>query len=161
MRTLGTLFTTLIGRAIVRLALIMLVALISAAQSGSVADDFSITLERVGCLGSRPDYKVTVLANGSVEYEGRAYVRIEGTRRSTIPASTVQKLVQRLRDEDFFHWEEKQQVCLDFPEAHITVTMNERRKHVLEGCNSPGKVLALADEIDRISGTTHWVGKVH
>jgi hypothetical protein len=144
----------------VRLAPVILVALFSAAQTGSVADDFSITLERVGCVGSCPDYKVTILANGSVEYEGRAYVRIEGTRGSTIPASIVQKLVERLRDDDFFHWEEKKQVCLDFPEVHITAMMNGRRKHVLEGCNSPGKVLALADEIDRISGTRHWVGKV-
>ena len=143
-----------------RLAPVILVALFSAAQTGSVADDFSITLERVGCVGSCPDYKVTILANGSVEYEGRAYVRIEGTRGSTIPASIVQKLVERLRDDDFFHWEEKKQVCLDFPEVHITAMMNGRRKHVLEGCNSPGKVLALADEIDRISGTRHWVGKV-
>ena len=149
-----------IRRAIVRLAPVILVALLLAAQTGPVADDFSVTLERVGCLGSCPDYKVTILADGSVEYEGRAYVRVEGTRRSTIPASTVQKLVQRLRDEDFFHWEEKHLVCLDFPEVHITVMMNERRKHVLEACNSPGKVLALADEIDRISGTRHWVGNV-
>ncbi|MGA3052803.1 MAG: DUF6438 domain-containing protein [Candidatus Korobacteraceae bacterium] len=143
-----------------RLAPVILVALLSAAQTGPVADDFSVTLERVGCLGSCPDYKVTILANGSVEYEGRAYVRIEGTRRSTIPASTVQTLVKKLRDEDFSHWEEKKQVCLDFPEVHITVMMNGRRKHVLEGCNSPGKVLALADEIDKISGTKHWVGRV-
>ncbi len=160
MRALVTLFATLSGRAIVRLVFIMLVALLSAAQTNSVAEDFSITLERVGCLGSCPDYKVTILANGAVEYVGRAYVRIEGTRRSTIPASTVQKLVQRLRDEDFFQWEEKKQVCLDFPEVHITATMNGQRKHVLEGCNSPGKVLALADKIDRISGTSHWVGKL-
>ncbi len=51
-------------------------------------------------------------------------------------------------------------VCVDFPEARITATLNGQHKHVLEGCNSPGQVLTLADEIDRISGTRAWVGKV-
>jgi hypothetical protein len=34
-------------------------------------------------------------------------------------------------------------------------------KHVLEGYNSPGQVLSLANDIDRISGARLWVGKVH
>ena len=84
---------------------------LSEAQTGFAADDFSITLERNGCLGSCPDYKVTILGNGSVQYLGRAFVRIGGIRRKTVPIPIVQKLIQRLRDQDFFHWEEKQQVC--------------------------------------------------
>lgn len=79
-----------------------LLALLSEAQTSSPAGDFSITLERVGCLGT----------------------------------------------------------CPDFPEVDITVTLNGQQKSVLEGCSSPGKVLAPAHEIDRISGTKHWVGKV-
>jgi hypothetical protein len=138
----------------------ILLTLQLATQTSAPAEDFSITLERVGCVGSCPDYKVTILGNGSVRYEGRAYVRIEGIRKNTIPVSVVQKLVQKLRDEDFFHWEEKTEVCLDFPEVSITATLNGQRKHVLEGCNSPGNVLRLAGEIDRTSGVKRWVGNV-
>ena len=137
-----------------------LLSLQSLAQTSAPADDFSITLERLGCLGSCPDYKVTILGDGSVKYDGRAYVRIEGVRDNTIQGSAVQKLVQKLRDDEFFGWEEKKEVCLDFPEVDITVTLNGHRKRVLEGCNSPGKVLRLADEIDRISGAKRWIGKV-
>ncbi len=140
-----------------RIAFILL-ALQSPAQISAPVDDFSITLERIGCLGSCPDYKVTILGNGSVRYEGRAYVRVEGVRKRTISLSVVQKLVQNLRDEDFFHWEEKKSVCLDFPETHITATLKGQQKHVLEGCNSPGQILKLADEIDRMSGAKRWIG---
>ncbi len=91
-----------------------LLSLQSLAQTSAPADDFSITLERLGCLGN----------------------------------------------DEFFGWEEKKEVCLDFPEVDITVTLNGHRKRVLEGCNSPGKVLRLADEIDRISGAKRWIGKV-
>ena len=95
-----------------------------------------------------------------MEYKGRYHVAVEGVRKHTIPLSDVRKLIGKLGDEDFFHWAEKDQVCLDFPEVHITAILNGQRKQVLEGCNSPGKVLELADEIDKISGTNPWVGKL-
>jgi hypothetical protein len=65
----------------------LLLALQLVAQSGPAISDFCITLERVGCLGSCPDYKVTILGDGSVQYDGRAYVRTEGVQKKTIPAS--------------------------------------------------------------------------
>jgi Domain of unknown function (DUF6438) len=141
-------------------AVFLLLGLQSVAQTSVTTNDFSITLERVGCLGSCPDYTVTILGDGSVRYEGRAYVHTEGVRKKTIPASAVQKLIEELRNEGFFQWEEKKTVCVDFPEVRITATLKGQHKHVLEGCNSPGQVLSLADEIDRISGTRAWVGKV-
>ena len=138
----------------------MLLPLLLPAQTHSVPNDFSITLERVGCLGSCPDYKVTILANGAVHYDGRGYVEVEGQREKTIPVPKVESLLKTLRDEDFFHWPEKKDVCLDFPQVKIAVMLNGERKDVLEGCNSLGKVLALADEIDSVAGTKRWVGKV-
>jgi hypothetical protein len=52
-----------------------------------------------------------------------AYVHSEGVRRKTIPASAVQKLIEELRSEGFFQWEEKKTVCLDLPEVRITATL--------------------------------------
>jgi len=34
--------------------------------------------------------------------------------------------------------------------VHITATLKGRRKHVVEGCNLPGKILGLAHEIDMV-----------
>jgi hypothetical protein len=127
------------------------------AQDDANLADFSITLKRVGCVGSCPDYEVTILGNGRVRYQGNAYVRVEGVRERVIPVLNVQKLVTRLQNEHFFQWDETDAVCLDFPEVHITASVRAHSKHVLEGCNKPGKVLTLAKEIDRISGTKRWV----
>jgi hypothetical protein len=129
---------------------------LSVAQSPHRSDDFSITLERIGCLGICPDYKVTILGSGAVRYEGRFYVRVKGVRQTTVPVADVKGLIQKLRDENFFHWKERTVVCVDYPEVLITATLNGRRKHVLEGCRTPGKILELANEIDRISGAKSW-----
>ena len=141
-------------------AVFLLLALQLVAQTTATTSDFSITLERVGCLGNCPDYTVTILGDGSVQYEGRAYVHTEGVRRKTIPVSAVQKLIEKLRSDGFFQWEEKKMVCVDFPEVHITATLKDQHKRVLEGCNTPGQVLRLAKEIDKISGAMAWVGKI-
>jgi uncharacterized protein DUF6438 len=138
--------------------LFLLSTLATAQPDPTPANDFSITLERIGCLGSCPDYKVTIHGDGSVQYEGRFYVRVEGVRKKTIRPLAVQKLIRKLEDDDFVHWEEKNKVCVDFPEVHITATLNGRTKRVLEGCNTPGKVLQLANEIDKISGAKGWAG---
>lgn len=139
------------------LGLVLALVARSRAQSAPPAD-FSITLEREPCLGSCPDYKVTILGDGSARYEGRGYVRVKGLRKTRIQMSEVQKLIQKLRDEDFVHWEERQIVCVDYPVVSITAALDGQSKHVLEGCNAPGKVLKLADEIDRISGAKGWIG---
>ena len=129
-------------------------------QSNVPAADFSLTLERTGCEGFCPWYSVTILSDGSVRYEGKAYVHREGSRKKTIQVSDVNKLIHELRNEDFFHWEEKTDLCVDYPEVRITASLNGQHKQVLEGCSAPGKVLALAQEIDTISGTRNWVGNV-
>jgi Domain of unknown function (DUF6438) len=129
-------------------------------QSNAPATDFSLALERTPCLGPCPWYSVTILGNGSVHYEGKSYVHVEGIHEKTIPVSEVNKLIQNLRDEDFFHWEEKTDLCVDYPEVKITANLNGQHKQVLEGCSAPGKVLELAKEIDTISGTKNWVGNV-
>jgi Domain of unknown function (DUF6438) len=158
----GQSFLSMMGK-IMRVASCIVFALMvrSSAQPLKTLDGFSITLERIGCLGSCPDYKITILGNGSVRYEGRSYVRIDDIRKRVIPLTDVQKLVQKLQEDDFFGWEEKKMVCLDFPEVHITVILKGRQKHVVEGCNSPGKILELADRIDKVSGDKRWVGKGH
>jgi hypothetical protein len=130
-------------------------------QTINIPKDFEITLERTACLGACPDYKVVIHANGSMLYQGRYSVETQGTRKSEIPISEVQKLVERLRKQGFFNWKEKKLACIDFPEVEITVVLDGRRKHVLEGCNEPGPILKLADEIDRISGAKRWIGKAH
>jgi hypothetical protein len=140
------------------LAAAVALPLFAGAQTHSVPSDFSITLERTGCVGYCPGYEVTILADGSVNYDGKYWVHVEGIRTKTVPVANAEKLVRRLREENFFAWEEKKTTCLDFPEVHITVMLNGQQKHVLEGCNEPGKVLSLADVVDKAAGIKYWVG---
>jgi hypothetical protein len=85
-----------------RLFLLLLIVALPTFAQNKPLDDFSITLERTGSLGSCPDYQVTIDGHGSMLYEGRYSVRAEGVRRATISPQAVQKLIQRLRHQSFF-----------------------------------------------------------
>src|ERR1700685_2974283 len=90
--TLRILATAVWRPAFLLLATPIAMSVHSVAHTGPVPKDFSVTLERTGCVGSCPGYKVTILADGSVHYEGLYYVQAEGVRRKTIPAAKIEKV---------------------------------------------------------------------
>ena len=140
-----------------RVALCIAVIFLALPSSAQSVNDFSLSLEHTECLGSCPDYKVTIQGDGRLLYEGRGYVHVMGLREKKISLKVVQRLVQVLQEEDFFHWEQSGGTCLDIPEIHITATLNGARNQVVEGCNVTGSVLKLAKEIEKITGVKRWI----
>lgn len=61
-----------------------------------------ITLERTVCLGSCPSYRLAVYGDGTVIFEGRAYVK--ETRRiiSKIDENRINKLIEAFGEADYF-----------------------------------------------------------
>lgn len=112
-------------------------------------------------MGNCPDYRVTIHGDGSVVYEGRFYAAVKGIRKTRISPDAVEKLVRKLHDVDFLNWKEKEVLCVDYPETRISATIDGQKNEVIEGCSQPGRILNLADEIDKISGAKRLVGKVH
>src|SRR3989304_2248176 len=51
------------------------------------------SLERTGCNGTCPVYRVSVHADGTVDYLGRAHVKIVGARSGHITADQVTRLL--------------------------------------------------------------------
>ena len=81
------------------------VAPTGAAQTASTPLDVVITLERTPCFGTCPAYTVTVNGRGQVIYEGRDFVRVKGTHRTTIDPKAVETLVGEFQGAKFFELE--------------------------------------------------------
>lgn len=140
---------------------ILLLCIPSLAKSEAIPKDFSITLQRIGCVGTCPDYKITIFGSGLVVYEGKADVAVNGRRKGTISLSFVRDLVRKLKEENVFAWEQTNMVCVDYPEISIAIIFGGKTKRLLEGCQQPGKVMNLAGYIDKLSNAQHWVGTAH
>src|SRR4051812_26504311 len=115
------------------------------AQRPSESDNFTVTVRRVGCFGVCPEYEVKIFGDGRVRYKGHLYVKVKGVHETKISEADVQKVRRKLEDVHFFDWVETDKVCVDLPEVHITAIAGKQRKHVVEGCDSNGRIPVLAD----------------
>jgi len=131
---------------------ILLLALPLSAQSASSADDFSLTVERFGCLGKCPAYKVTIQSDGTLKFDGRYYVHAKGTRTKNLRPEARQRLAHLLRDRDFFHMESSGLV-VDAPATRIEATPNGLHNSVTGHSGE----MELGDEIVKIAGIKRWI----
>src|SRR3954471_18060969 len=67
----------------------------------SIDADTRIMLSRSECYGSCPVYSLTIAGDGTVTYEGKAFVRVQGPASDQVSVSNVQALVDRMLHADY------------------------------------------------------------
>lgn len=132
-------------------------------------DSILIELERTACLGSCPVYSVALRGDGSVQYQGKNFVKQTGTARATVPTAVVRGIVDAADAANFFglpaRYAHGEPTCplytTDSPRTFISITAGGRTKRIEHdyGCeNSPKALVALAARIDSVAGTARWIG---
>ncbi|MEK3723680.1 DUF6438 domain-containing protein [Paenibacillus sp. FSL H8-0034] len=82
----------------------------------------SISLERTVCLGSCPIYKVVLFADGTVFWEGEAFVHCLGNHEWMISTNSVESIQQLLDRFDFRSFTYEPVLWMeDLPSCMITV----------------------------------------
>ena len=139
-------------------------------------------MERLGCFGRCPIYKVTARADGSVTYVGQQWVKAVGERTKHLSRARVNRLRKAIADLEFFalrdQYESRKDGCqlvsTDMPGVQITLKAGGETKsvHHYHGCLErpgpkdvggvgpvyPRRLTRFEDEFDRIIGTRAWVG---
>ena len=117
-----------------------------------------ITLERTPCFGFCPSYHVAVYGNGTLVYEGRDFVEVNGGQRSEIPHSNVQELVDEFYEVGFFSLRDKYAAQItDLPSQTTSITIDGTTKTVYRNGFEPERLAMLEDMIDKVAGTEKWV----
>jgi hypothetical protein len=130
-----------------------------------------ITLERTGCFGRCPIYRLTIAADGAVVFEGRRFVKHEGTTiKSAVSQEQLKKLMAEFDRVKFFSLESDyahdRRVCeslaTDHPSAITSIRINGKTKTVdhyygCKGPNVPKELAVLERKIDEIVNTAQWL----
>jgi len=148
------------------------------AAQATVPKDTVITLERSQCFGTCPSYKLTVYGDGRVVYEGRKFVKVEGTVNDTVTQEQLKQLVAEFERADYFSlrdsYSDARDGCpaywTDNPSANTSLELGGKKKTIWHyyGCtekDSPGlgigvypkKLYELESKIDEIVNTARWV----
>ncbi|MCE9521209.1 MAG: DUF6438 domain-containing protein [Alphaproteobacteria bacterium] len=120
-----------------------------------------IKLARTMCFGSCPVYEVEIHGDGTIVYEGRAFVALMGRHRARIPKAAVAQLVDQLHRAEFFWLHDAYRSNItDNPANILTVTFDDRSKTVVdyvgEAVGMPDAVTNLETAIDRAADTERW-----
>ena len=91
-----------------------------------------ITLERTACFGVCPVYKLIIYGDGRVVYEGIRFVRIEGTRTTTISEDKIKQLIAEFQKIDYFSLKDsyEERNATDMPSAFTSLTVDGKTKTV-------------------------------
>ena len=124
--------------------------------------DVHIGLQRTGCFGSCPSYKVDVFGDGRVVYEGDGFVDVEGRHAYRIPTSSVAGLVDSLRAKDLWSLRSSYNAAItDNPTYLLTLDIGGQshriEDYVGQWVGMPAAVSEFEDEVDKISGAGDFV----
>src|SRR6188768_2297444 len=160
------------------LACLLLVCLAACSKKKAPADTTSIdqphppdtvpgvaviaTLERTGCYGECPVYRLTVNADGSVVYVGTRWVKVLGRQVYKISEAQLAELQAAFERANFNQLHDYDKVeSTDDDWAHISIRRGSGFKRVrhYHGDNAaPAALAALEDEFDRIVDSGRLVG---
>ena len=143
------------------------------ALSQHIPPDTLITLEKPGCFLGCPDYIVTISADGTVTFEGKANVKVKGKGQSHISREKVQLLIAAFEKAKFFSLRDQylgkedgcRQLWADSDSAITSILMNGKSKTVNHylGCHRKGRIpyprvlSELEEMIDEVANTKQWV----
>src|SRR6188768_4045012 len=160
------------------LACVMLVCLAACGKKKAPADTTSVdqphppdalpgttvvaTLERTGCYGECPVYRLTVNSDGSVVYVGTRWVKVLGRQVYKLSDAQMAELESAFARSNFNQLRDYDKVeSTDDDWTHISYRRGGGLKHVrhYHGDNAaPPTLSALEDEFDRIVGSGRLVG---
>lgn len=113
-----------------------------------------VLLQRTGCFGTCPIYKVAVFGNGIVTYEGKANTDYEGKYIGQIDLDEAKKLFTRIHSLDWENYPAEYPIDnQDFPQFFINYKTTEIDKQVKGNTGAADDLILLGLEIDRIIST--------
>jgi len=120
-----------------------------------------ISLERSGCLGPCPVYKITIYGSGKVVYKGEKFVKVVGERTITVDREKIEKLLADFEKSGYFSLEDKYEGGpTDATSAITSITLSNKKKTINDyhaSPNSPAILRDLENQIDAVVNSGQWV----
>ncbi|HEY1551146.1 MAG TPA: DUF6438 domain-containing protein [Kofleriaceae bacterium] len=162
------------GAALVLACLAILMSLSSRADGAPLsnaappakADAVIASLERTACYGYCPIYKVSIHADGRVEYHGEHFVKRKGDATGQLSATQLGALRGAFVRASFFELADRyeHESMTDAPSAVVAFSDGGRTKtirHYHGDDTAPASLDTLEERIDALVDVEQWIGTDH
>ena len=123
-----------------------------------------ITIERTACFGSCPVYSAQIYADGTVNYEGKDFVKITGKKQHKISKEKLNDLIKEFEQAKYFTLKDKYasdengMSLTDQPTTTTSFTLNGKQKTVVNYYYAPKELEKLENAIDLLAGLYEFIG---
>jgi hypothetical protein len=126
------------------------------------AAEVHFTLERSGCYGSCPAYRVDVHGDGRAVYTGSHYVDVVGEHRYTVAPEAVARLLDSVRAKGLWSLRASYRAGVtDNPTYKVTMRLGGQTHSIEDYVGSavgmPASVTEFEKEIDDAAGSKSWI----
>jgi hypothetical protein len=113
-----------------------------------------LTLEKTGCYGSCPQYKLAVYSNGIVLYQGRKFVKNLGVFEKRLSKTAIQEIKRLIAQSSFFTYEDvyDNEGISDLPSVILYCALEGKEKKVIARINVPPEFPQLVAKIETLIG---------
>lgn len=129
---------------------------------------FAVELQRSGCHGRCPSYRLRLDGDGTVRYFGERFVAVPGEQRGTVSPDAVAELRAQFRQPPYAALRGRYTpddprcgaAATDMASVRITITDAGQQRQIDHdlGCSdAPPALRALAAAIDDAAGSHRWV----
>lgn len=120
-----------------------------------------MSLERTGCFGPCPSYSIEVHGDGTVLYNGDAFVAVMGQHRGEISQQALLNMLDAFRAADYFSLHGKYRSAVtDNPTYTTSIQFDGHSKKVIDyvgrDVGMPAAVTKLEDTIDELADSARW-----
>lgn len=110
-----------------------------------------VSLKRTPCFGRCPIYRVTIMENGELVYEGKRFVEKLGTYSGLITGQDVENIIKKINEVGYFKMEEAYDVPIaDFPTCVTSVNLDGKSKSIMNKQGAPPELKAFELYIDSL-----------
>ena len=140
------------------LTVLMFAAVMVGVQAPKTEGRIQITLERTACFGMCPVYRVTLSDDGTVEYDGRQFVRVTGTHTCKIDRDAVASLAREMDAAGYFALQDRYtEHITDLPTTRTSLRIGQRFKSIEDYFGAPDALHRLETRIDEVAGDKKYV----
>jgi hypothetical protein len=109
------------------------------------------SIKRTACYGKCPIYRLTILDNGQVIYEGKQFVEKIGTYAGLLNGEDLETILKRAKEISYFELEDAYDVPIaDFPTCVTSVTNNAKTKRVMNKQGAPASLKKFETYLDSL-----------
>ncbi len=140
------------------------VSLSFAEEQKTVPFDTKILLEKTKCYGPCPAYKLTIYADGKIEFFGEKFVNVIGQHVKKISQEKVALMLTEADSINFFELNGKYGSAADVSEVKITITKEGKTRQLVycHECNLTNEkeiaaLTKLEDKIVELAEIADWL----